>query len=446
MKKWLNRFIVGVLIVGLQCGAFATSDEPPAPTATMQATSTATVATETSTASPTEVATETPTDTPTETPTQTPTDAPTEIPTEAPTDTPTEVPTEAPSAEPTETPAPSKTAPSTSPGESISPAPSESPSTGPSIDPTVTPTPEPSEKPEYVGPDSPTEDILSVQNWLTQLGYLVEGQNNGIYDETTIQAVTRFQTDINAEGLITLEATGLCDSSTLELLEERASGATPSPSPSKMPGFPGGGGGSWGSGGGSWSGGTGTLDSEQDMNAETGGVTPGEALTSSHSSGTKNTSIYGTVALESDSTAMSTLVLGGETLNIALDGGTFTAAITENHLDLHSDTADGQTWTLDGLALRTLSKSGIETLRLIAGDSAILVPTSGFLSGTTYESLRARGYTDNVLKYTLTYNGSDIEVQVQVGNESYIASTASDSEMQQTGIIVEPAPTTEASE
>ncbi len=48
-------------------------------------------------------------------------------------------------------------------------------------------------------------------------------------------------------------------------------------------------------------------------------------------------------------------------------------------------------WSLNGATLRTLGRSGVEYLILKADGCAVVLPTEGFLAGTAYDEMKARG-------------------------------------------------------
>ena len=110
-------------------------------------------------------------------------------------------------------------------------------------------------------------------------------------------------------------------------------------------------------------------------------VTPGEALAGSHIAGTKDLQLYGTVPLTLPDGAMTELILGDASLGIVLDGGRecFTAAIDGDKLTLTAD--GGGVWSFNGLALRILSDSGIETLVLENREGARDIATGQPLAG-----------------------------------------------------------------
>ena len=120
-------------------------------------------------------------------------------------------------------------------------------------------------------------------------------------------------------------------------------------------------------------------------------ITPGEALTSSHASGSGDMHIYGTVALELSDGEMTRLTLGEDVLELTLDGGAaFTGSIDQSTLRLET-VAQGARWEIKLSALQTLNRSGIASLTLASGDGEIRLPTDLELCGSIYGMLRAQG-------------------------------------------------------
>lgn len=140
-------------------------------------------------------------------------------------------------------------------------------------------------------------------------------------------------------------------------------------------------------------------------------VTPGEALTDDHASGTKNMTLYGTVALEVEETPMQALTVGGVALDVTLDSGLqpFTASIEESCLILTPE-AEGEQWQLSGAALKTLCNSGIEALILVVDDSKIALETGTELSGAVYGKLCAAGYVSKDYLWQVDARGTEITV------------------------------------
>lgn len=140
-------------------------------------------------------------------------------------------------------------------------------------------------------------------------------------------------------------------------------------------------------------------------------VTPGEALTDDHASGTKNMTLYGTVALEVEETPMQALTVGGVALDVTLDGGLqpFTASIEDGCLILTPET-EGEQWQLSGGALKTLFSSGIEALILVVDDSKIALETGTALGGAVYGKLCAAGYVSKDYLWQVDARGMEITV------------------------------------
>lgn len=145
-------------------------------------------------------------------------------------------------------------------------------------------------------------------------------------------------------------------------------------------------------------------------------VTPGEALTSSHTSGSKDMQLYGTVETNALEGSMSILVLDDVQLDIALDdqNSSFFAVCEEDTLILTPE-SEGNVWSVNALALKTLSRSGIECIRLMFGEEAVELSTHWNLQGSEYAHLCAEGYVSK--DYTLTITGE--QTLVAVANEIY---------------------------
>ena len=118
-------------------------------------------------------------------------------------------------------------------------------------------------------------------------------------------------------------------------------------------------------------------------------ITPGEAITRQHATGSKDMTLYGTVSLTTDEGAMTKLRLGGETLEVTCAGEPITALISGDCLTLR---ASGGDWRLTQKALHILRDSGISTLRFMMPDGSIReLHTNLQLTGRRYGLLRARG-------------------------------------------------------
>jgi len=143
-------------------------------------------------------------------------------------------------------------------------------------------------------------------------------------------------------------------------------------------------------------------------------VTPGEALTNTHTSGNRDTRLYGAVALTLDAEiAMDVLTLGDTALDIRLsDGGLFNALIDGNTLAL-VPRGEAQTWLLNGYALKTLARSGVTSLRLTLDDMTVEFPTLPELSGSNYGALCAAGRTSRDYSFAVSSDGCTVTVAGQ---------------------------------
>lgn len=144
-------------------------------------------------------------------------------------------------------------------------------------------------------------------------------------------------------------------------------------------------------------------------------VTPGKALTSGHAYGDRDMRLYGTLALNVPDGEMDRLVMDGEELAVVLDGGEgrFTASVDDGTLTL-SAAGDPRAWTINGAALKTLSRSGIDTVRLVFGDSEMSLPAETEMTGREYARLRAGGYVSGDYDFIVTRGAVAVMVD---GNE-----------------------------
>ena len=166
--------------------------------------------------------------------------------------------------------------------------------------------------------------------------------------------------------------------------------------------------------------GSGSQGGEEGQESQGFTVTAGQALTSAHSSGSKDMALYGTVALSVDSDSpMNALTLDGVALDITLDEGreAFTAALDGSALTL-TPQAKGNRWTLNGYALKTLARSGIDRLYLALEDEVVPFPTQPALSGDIYSALCAAGYASGDYDYIV----SPYSVEVSVDGTDYTLS------------------------
>lgn len=391
-KQKLRRTAAVLLALSLGCGAWAET----VPAGDMQ------------TAIPTEAPTGEPTITPTPEPTETAAAEPTEMPTEEPTAEPSENPTEEPTAAPT-------TAPTAEPTD----APADNPLPGEVQEGAIQITAEGNvqivDGVSRIALTQPGE--VPSFTWLTEL----EANEFIVYVQTadgTLNLAGR-----TTEGRISISAE-LCanGTNTLWVGVLMADGSVvwsrllfALESDAVVPGgdFPGGGG--FPSRGGVSAGGMPSAGGEAPEN-EGLHITPGEALTDSHASGTGDMRLYGTVAREPSDEAATALVLGGEALPVQLDGGegAFTAAMDEQTLVL-TPQAGGTYWSLDGRTLKTLMDSGVESIVFELNGARVELDTATELSGEIYGALRARGFVSKDFLWTLSADG----IQIQADGETY---------------------------
>lgn len=180
------------------------------------------------------------------------------------------------------------------------------------------------------------------------------------------------------------------------------------PKPDGGKGSPTGGGGGHRGGGGKPDG----MGDEEDVSK----VTPGEALTSGHTSGTRTMTAFDALEVVVPEEAETVLTIDDTELAVTLDDGqsAFYAAEEENTLVL-TPVSDGEKWSVNALALKQLSRSGIVAIRLLLGDTAIDMSTDWQPQGTIYAKLSAAGYVSK--DYTLIVTADGIIVHIE--NQSY---------------------------
>ena len=253
--------------------------------------------------------------------------------------------------------------------------------------------------------------ILKLQLWLIRLGYLADAQMTGLYDEDTQSAIARFQSENE------LEITEMCDSATYLLIYQRCRDAL-----NQQPSFPGGrfpGGFPRGMPSGGMPSGGAAPGAPEDADGDDplNGIIPGEALTSSHSSGNMDTTRYGAVA-EVTLDALSIALREGDTLE-TLHGAEAAQAIHVDHGLFLGGDGRVQEWTLNGAALRTLYRSGVNRIVLVGCGQSITLSTVGMLSGQIYSALRANGQTDNTFRYTITFSEGNARITAAAGDDIY---------------------------
>jgi hypothetical protein len=167
---------------------------------------------------------------------------------------------------------------------------------------------------------------------------------------------------------------------------------------------------------------------------------------------------------DAESSAMHTLTLDGETLELTLDGENgeerrFTVSLgawesrdgeegepfTGTALILQAESvtdgtqtnsaekndpkgayAGGETaktaaacWHLNGAVLRKLEKSGVDYLVFRMGKQVVAAPTEGFLAGWAYDEMKSRGTAARRFDYTLKMQGEENAWTVSVQDEQY---------------------------
>ena len=332
-------------------------------------------------------------DTDKDNPSDTPTDTPSDAPTDTPSDHPTDAPMETPMPEPTPTPAPAPTQVS---GEIVI---SAVPSEGLTLD----------NGAYQVSPKQPASLTLSWSCSCACDGYSLQlsSDKNAVYSNQQSDAnyVINLASLQGGNYVFTVEAT--LDGEVVARGQFAFAAAIADGG--KKGGKGGFGGGGHGSGGASSgrSGGSGGAAEE----AQGFVITPGTALTGTHTSGTKDMQLYGTLALALSEDAMTALTLDDTALDITLNDGAdgFTAYLEDSTLSL-SLVNNGGIWRLNGRALRVLSDSGILSLSLETGAGTIVFPTDIALSGEVYARLRAAGYVSSDFEFRVSADGITVSV------------------------------------
>ena len=109
------------------------------------------------------------------------------------------------------------------------------------------------------------------------------------------------------------------------------------------------------------------------------------------------------------------LTLDNTELAVLLDGQSkgFYAVQEENTLIL-TPASEGTEWSVNAYALKILNRSGIESLRLMLGETAIEIATNWQLQGSVYGRLTAAGYVSK--DYTMYVTENDMIVAVNGEN------------------------------
>ena len=147
--------------------------------------------------------------------------------------------------------------------------------------------------------------------------------------------------------------------------------------------------------------------------------------------------------------AMNTLTLGGEQLELSLEGSAFTLALYDpEHPEASKEeqeamgdtlilTAKGiGSWKINGAVLRKLNKSGVDKLVLQNGEQSVSVPTEGFLAGWAYDELKSRGTAGRRFDYELQVDENGAHWQVTVEGKTYELGEDPLSPMYLTGVII----------
>lgn len=142
-------------------------------------------------------------------------------------------------------------------------------------------------------------------------------------------------------------------------------------------------------------------------------VTPGQALTNTHASGSGDMTAYGALVLTLNSEPMTQLSLGGQALAIDCGGTAFTASLEASTLTLTAESA--AEWHLTLAALGTLRLSGIEQLRLQENGWFADLDTALTLTGSAYARLRAHGFVSADFLLRVTAEG----IAVDAAGETY---------------------------
>ncbi len=320
-----------------------------------------------------------------ELPTAIPTESPTENPTENPTETPTQTPTEQPTTAPTEA-------------------------------------PEPTYKIEIDGAQRLQDDVwqLSDQSAEEAVTFRWTAIETAITYRITIRdsGENEVYTASQAENTLTLPISALpreiCTMTVLAYAQEEdeepiAQMQIRFTAAQQTQQFPDGGFPSGGFPSGSFAGGTmpeGMMQEEQGFH-----VTPGEALTDSHTSGTGTMLAFGAVEIAFSSQSMTKLTLGETELDIVLDDAqnAFYVSQQDDVLVL-TPAAEGNQWSVNGYALKVLNRSGIESVRLVLGEDVIEIATNCALQGTVFGKLSAQGYVSKDYTWNVTTQGMTVQV------------------------------------
>lgn len=343
--------------------------------------------------------------------------APTDEPTAEPTSEPTNEPTSEPTIEPTDEPT---SEPTVEPSGEATAEPTLEPTTEPTAMPEPTQFPEPDEIGDLVevrpeGDAQQQEGVWYIS--LTQpdsaptFVWTVEGeaQHYLIYTEDSqgklkfVSQSTQMRIELNAADYISGRYT-------LYVGAVFADGSVSWGGAAfeiRQGGFPGGGfGGFAGFGGGSFGAMGGFEQGQQGFH-----ITPGEALTGKHASGTKNTDAYSFSKVEASEEAVWQLYLESTQSRIVLDDGesSFFISTEGEHLALMPET-NGESWRFSALAIKTLANSGFDSVTFYLGGESLTMQTALEFSGEAYATLRSQGYVLKDMEIEISTDGICVSV------------------------------------
>ena len=139
-------------------------------------------------------------------------------------------------------------------------------------------------------------------------------------------------------------------------------------------------------------------------------VTPGEALTSKHSSGTKNTAAYASSEIAASEEAMTALALDSTQTEITLDNGAAFFVSNEDGTLYLMPESEGSQWRLSVLAMNTLSQSGVDRVVFQLDGASCSLPAQMEFSGSVYASLRAKGYVSKDMELCVDAQGVRVHI------------------------------------
>lgn len=390
-------------------------------------------------------ATETPTSAPapevTQAPATDPTSDPTSEPAPSPTSEPSSEPTAAPSNEPT--PQPSSD-PTSDPSSEPTMQPAQSPDVSPTPSPDATPLPLPGESSDRItitpeGSAQENNGVWSISlsdpsaplafGWVCNesashyLVYTKDAQDNARFIVDTADVRVELSAMDYMQGSFTLHVGAVLSDGQIiwgSISFELAGGMSG--------GMPGG----FGGFGGGMPGAMGGDMPEGEMGFR---VTPGQALTSSHSSGSMDTSAYASSTITAGDAAVSALTLDSTQTVILLDDGASNFFVSSSDASLTlTPQSEGEEWQLSLLALNTLFQSGVDQAVFHIGNTSITLSTDLQLYGDIYAQLRSQGYVRKDFKLRISASG----VQVCIDAESLDPASPKLYSINESGELVSP--------